>query len=382
MKKFFLTISFLFIISLGSVGQLLAQPDDYNAVVVNGNPPLTKALVAKTLVLLEWSLDIRLSNEQRDGVFQSMIGYWRANNRAEIESAVEVARLVDRLQALSAEQQEKLRETLRNEILDNLRQDTDDEISQMVLKVYDATHSPGSTKIPPGNNPSRTPARSGQRIGADGFSGIYVGLYNAPPGAAINSVEPQFVTFLPDGHVYWMLPPEGLLYFDPRDAARAYPDDWGTYEIRGSEIHVTLGSYNLRRVFVREGGKLKLQKYDGQNRAAETYTFSPLATGDGLRLDGTYRRYAEAPGITFAGNGSFRDAGFTRNFGTIGRADGTTYQDDGRGGAGAYIIEQNTLELRYSDGRVKRFAFTALPDMLARQPVPSFRLNYEILKLD
>ena len=62
MKKFFFTISFLFIISLGSAGQLLAQPDDYNAVVVNGNPPLTKALVAKTRVLLEWSLDIRLYN--------------------------------------------------------------------------------------------------------------------------------------------------------------------------------------------------------------------------------------------------------------------------------------------------------------------------------
>ena len=51
-------------------------------------------------------------------------------------------------------------------------------------------------------------------------------------------------------------------------------------------------------------------------------------------------------------------------------------------GSGTYLIEQNTLELRYSDGRVKRFALTILPDRMSDRPVRSFRINYEVFRLD
>lgn len=50
------------------------------------------------------------------------------------------------------------------------------------------------------------------------------------------------------------------------------------------------------------------------------------------------------------------------------RPDGTVYRDDGVGGSGTYLIEQNTLELRYSDGRIKRFPFIAFPENLAKKP--------------
>jgi hypothetical protein len=50
------------------------------------------------------------------------------------------------------------------------------------------------------------------------------------------------------------------------------------------------------------------------------------------------------------------------------RPNRTIYQDDGRGGSGTYLIEQNTLELRYSDGRFKRFPFIAFPENLAKKP--------------
>jgi hypothetical protein len=381
MKTFLLAILLLFTFSFVVAEPASAQPGSESNVIVQGNPPLTESMVAKSIILLEWALDIKFSDEQKIEIIQDIVNDWKTNDKEAMNITIEIANLVDGLRQASAEDRNKAKDIIRADLLKGLRSATDNKISQMVLQVYEATHSGDPKTIPQSNSASATTTKSKQRVGADGFSGIYIGIYNPPPGAAINSVQIAFVTFLPDGHVYWMLPPEGLLYFDPRVAQRAHPDDWGTYKIVGNEIQITLGN-NLRRVFVKEGNKLKLQRYEGQYRAAQEYTFSPLATGDGLKLDGTYRRWAEAPGITFSKDGRFRDEGFTRNFGTIGRPDGTTYQDDGIGGTGTYLIEQNTLELNYSDGRVKRFAFTALPSILAQKPVQSFRINYEIFKLD
>jgi hypothetical protein len=382
MKTIICLIAFLFILSSVNAIHVSAQPKFENKIIVQGNPPLTESMVAKTIILLEWSLDIELSDEQKMEIIQDAINDWKTNNQEAMNTVVEIANLVDNLRKASAEDRNKAKDIIQADILKGLRADQNDKVSQMVLQAYEVAHSGSSKSIPQTSSGLTTAPKNPRSIGADGFSGIYVGIYNPPPGVAINSVQEAFVTFLPDGHVYWTLPPEGLLYFDPQVAQRAYPDDWGTYKIVGNQIQITLGRNNLRRVFVREGNKLKLQDYESQYRAALTYTYSPLATGDGLKLEGTYKRWAEAPGITFSKDGRFSDEGAFRNFGTIGRPDGTTYQDDGRGGSGTYLIEQNTLELSYSDGRVKRFAFTALPAILAQQPVKSFRINYEIFNLD
>lgn len=353
------------------LGTAWAQEDP---IVVQGNPPLTQSMVAKTLILLDWSLDIRLSDEQKMQIAQAVIGYWKTNNRTEMNNTLEAVKVVDRLRQASPAERARAKDIIQAEMLKGLRSDTNDEISQMVLRVFETTHS-GSSSGPTQVNNSAA-ATKNQRVGLDGLTGIYVGTRNF--SSSMSSVQLDYVTFLPGGHVYWTLPAEGLLYFDPRVAQRVSPDEWGTYEVVGREIRVSVGN-NLRYVFVREGNQLKLQPHSG-NSSIRTY--SQLATADELKLQGRYRRSATEPAITFSQDGSFRDDGIFRNFGTIGRADGSTYQDDGRGGTGTYLIGQNTLELRYSDGRVKRFAFTALPADLLQQPVTNFRINYETFHIE
>src|SRR5687767_4144793 len=351
-------------------GRVHSQQD---VTIVEGNPPLTQSMVARTLTLFEWSLDIRLSDEQRAKIARSIIGYWKTNNRMEINNTLEAVKLVDGLSRASQSEQDKAKEIIQAEMLKGLRSDTNDEISQMVLQVYEASRS-GSLNRPQMGDPA-TAVKSNQRVGADGFTGIYVGTRNF--SSSMSTVQLDYVTFLPGGHVYWTLPAEGLRYFDPRVAQRVHPDEWGTYEVLGREIRVSVGN-NLRYVFVKEENHLKLQPHSG---SSSVRTYSRLATGDGLKLQGSYRRSETEPAITFSKDGNFRDDGIFRNFGTISRADGSTYQDDGRGGAGTYLIEQNTLELRYADGRVKRFAFTGLPGDLTQEPVRSFRINYETFHL-
>jgi hypothetical protein len=200
-----------------------------------------------------------------------------------------------------------------------------------------------------------------------------------PPRAInINSSHPEagywieYITFLPNGNVYWSLPPEGLLYFDPLLTSRWDPDDWGTYTIKNGEIHVLRGPSKQLYVITRNGERLNNPPSLGKG------TFRPVPSADGLRLEGNYRRSESEPTLKFTADGRFSDGGVFRNFGTLVRPDGSHYQDDGVPGSGTYIIEQNTLELRYSDGRVKRHPFIAFPENLAKKPaVDRFILRRE-----
>lgn len=370
----FLSYFLLVAVSFGTFNTT-AYSQEKDGVLAQGKPPLTQSMVAKTIVLLEWSLDIRFSDEQKAKITKAVIGYWKTNNATEINNTVEVSNMVDGLMKASSEDRKKARESLSAEILQGLRGDTDDEISQMVLQVYEAAHSKNSKATSPSND-SNTSTNTKLRVGGDGFSGIYRML--RPRALDINN--PHFevgywiehITFLPNGNVYWTLPPEGMLYFDPAVARKAYPDDWGTYEMKNGEIHILRGPTNEPYVITRNGERLNNPPSLGKG------SFRPVPSVDGLKLEGNYRRDQSEPTITFTKDGNFRDGGVFRFFGDLARPDGTVYQDDGRGGSGTYLIEQNTLELRYTDGRVKRHVFVAFPENLAKKPaLDSFILRSE-----
>lgn len=369
-----LTSLLLFVVGFGAFNPT-AYSQENDTILAQGNPPLTKSMAGKTIILLEWALDIRLSREQQTKILQTLIGYWKTKNQAEINNTVEVANLIDGLMKASEENQLKAKETLRPDLLQGLRQDTDDEISQMVLQVYESTHSPNSKNTSPAYT-SSVPKTNKLRVGADGFTGIYRML--RPRALNINNTgsEPgywiEYITFLPNGYVYWTLPPEGLLYFDPVIAQKAYPDDWGTYEIKNREIHILRGPERTKYIITRDGERLNNPPSLGKG------SFRPVPPADGLKLEGNYRRDETEPTITFTTDGKFREGGIFRYFGTRARPDGTTYEDDGKGGSGTYLIEQNTLELRYTDGRVKRIPFIAFPENLAKTPaLDSFILLQE-----
>src|SRR5687767_14110743 len=74
----------LFTLFFGFAGGRVHSQQDVT--IVEGEPPLTQSMVARTLILLEWSLDIRLSDEQRAQIARSIIGYWKTNNRTEISN--------------------------------------------------------------------------------------------------------------------------------------------------------------------------------------------------------------------------------------------------------------------------------------------------------
>lgn len=368
-------ILFLLIFSVGHLGIVSAQAGGEDVVLVQGTPPLTQLTVGKSIVLLEWALNIKLSTEHEFKIKQALIRAWQTNDREDINGALEIVEIYEKVAKMNEAERNKARGPLQEVILKSIRAEPDDELARLLLSAYESSHSTNPRITTPSTN-SNSSTENKLRVGADGFTGIYRMLrpraLNINNNVSESGYYIEHITFLPSGHVYWALPPEGLLYFDPAVAQRAHPDDWGTYEIKNGEIHILRGPGKSRYLITRSGERLNNPPSLGKG------TFRPVPSADGLKLEGNYRRHQTEPTITFTTDGRFRDGGVFRYFGTLERPDGTVYQDDGIGGSGTYRIEQNTLELRYSDGRVKRHPFIVFPENLAKQPaLDSFILRSE-----
>jgi len=347
-----------------------AQTDD--AILAAGDPPLTQLMTGKVIVVLDWALELQLSNAQELEIKDVLVKTWKSNKQSEIKGALELIELYEKVFRMSEAERNKVRGPLKELLLKSISSEPDDALARILLSAHRSTNS-----LKPGTPPSRPgPSAGGPRVGSDGFTGIYRML--RPRALNINSTTSEsgywieYITFLPNGNAYWSLPPEGLLYFDAALTARTDADDWGTYTIKNGEIHVVRGPSKTLYIVTRSGERLNNPPSLGKG------TFRPVPNVDGLKLEGNYRRDASEPTLTFTAGGQFRDGGVFRYFGTLARPDGSHYQDDGVPGSGTYIIEQNTLELRYSDGRVKRHPFIAFPENVAKKPdLDSFILRRE-----
>ena len=351
------------------------QSQSPDTVLVPGDPPLTQLMAGKVIVLLDWALELRLSKEQELQIRDALVTAWREKNQPDIAGALQIIELYEKVFRMGEAERNKARGPLAEALMTGIQSEPTDPLARILLSARGAGQPPTAAST---TATSQTTPRTGagSRVGGDGFTGVYRML--RPRAININSTIPEsgywieYITFLPDGKVYWSLPPEGLLYFDPVLTARWDPDDWGTYTIKDGEIHVLRGPSRKLYVITRSGERLNNPPSLGKG------TFRPVPNADGLRLEGNYRRFENEPIITFTADGRFRDGGVFRYLGTLVRPDGSHYQDDGVPGSGTYIIEQNTLELRYSDGRIKRHPFIIFPENIAKRPaVDSFILRRE-----
>jgi hypothetical protein len=348
------------------VSPAAAQTDD--PVLVDGEPPLTQLMAGKVIVLLDWALELKLSNQQQVRIKEALIDVWKARNQSEMRGALDIIEVYEKVFRMSEAERNQARGALGQTLLKSIQAHPNDPLARILLSAK-GLGGPARAEVVTSSPPGR--------VGGDGFTGIYRMVrpraININSSVANSGVWIEYITFLPGGNVYWSLPPEGLLHFDAPLTARWDPDDWGTYTIASNgDIHVLRGPSKKLYVITRTGDRLNNPPSLGKG------TFRRVPTADGLRLEGNYRRTENEPTITFSADGKFRDGGVFRYFGTLVRPDGSHYQDDGAPGSGTYSIGQNTLELRYSDGRIKRHPFIVFPENLAKKPaVDSFILRRE-----
>lgn len=357
-----------------------------DTVLVKLEPPLTQGMVDRVVDFFQWSLGVHLSTEQKTEVRQSLVNSWKRNDRAEINGTMELLKLHSGLSALSDDQLNQARGEVRSEVLKSLRAQPNDKIAAMLLSLYESSSrlTPSQLgKSTAASQPAAPPAPV--KVGAGDLYGIYIATTKqlVAPGAG-SSVQygitwqpgRDWITFLPGGLFFARLPNEGLAGFDYAKAVQKNPEAAGTYKIQGNTIRITWAASGTERVLKRTA--------DGDLWEDKT-NWTPLPKTNGMRLNGKYavlwNEHSAKYHIRFTPDGRFEEFGMLKQINWDGYNDIIWDPKDTPRGNGTYNIYDNTLELRYSDGRVIKISFYVFPEELKKNSPKEIYINSFDFKL-
>jgi hypothetical protein len=215
------------------------------------------------------------------------------------------------------------------------------------------------------------------------FNGIYrgMGAVHYTNGGA--SISWRYVVFFSDGRFMEGFPDWGMDKLDEDAEIRRNPVGWGSYQSSGGpDGHGKIVFLITDPEQEKEPIVWDLKEYP-DHLQVNGDTYNRLEPCDGMKLEGTFRRadyktlYAGSrQGITFTPDGRFSDEGVFKAAAVMVRQPvGNGYDfDDGAPGSGTYRIANYTLELTYSNGRVKRTSIFLEPGA-SKTGVREFYLN-------
>lgn len=119
-----------------------------NAVLVQGSPPLTEALVQHICAYFEWILDVKLDEAIRGIARASIVEDWTNANWPSISMAQQTEVAWSQLATMDPAIRAYVRETNQPGFVENLRRQGS-ELTRAMLEVYDAANMP----IAPGGPP-------------------------------------------------------------------------------------------------------------------------------------------------------------------------------------------------------------------------------------
>jgi uncharacterized protein (DUF2141 family) len=223
--------------------------------------------------------------------------------------------------------------------------------------------------------PAAAARRGGPARVPGALSGIYEGVRRqvvAPgEGSTVASgitwtPQRDWMTFFADGRVLLAKPPQGLAVpFDWDGECAAAPAWCATYTAHGDEVRIRWRS-GSERVLRRQS--------DGSLRTVDRLDYVRHDPLNGRRLEGRYevpwKRPHLAVSIRFTRDGRFSEQNVLSNIGwmTLERLRDPALDRlmSVSAGSGTYTFRENTLELRYDDGRVARIVAYVFPQELTK----------------
>lgn len=106
-------------------------------VLADGNPPLTQTMVNRLTSLLEWSLDVNLTNEERAELKNIVVSYWKNGDEKSVKSILDTLAFEEKLATASEENKQKIKPDLKKELLKVFRQDKNEPLSRLLLSAFE-----------------------------------------------------------------------------------------------------------------------------------------------------------------------------------------------------------------------------------------------------
>ncbi len=126
-----------------------APKEDPARVLAEGDPPLTVELVDRTTGFIEWMLDVPLTDGQRQTIREGLVESWTSNNREDVEGIADLLQLEAQVREMDEATRLALRAQVQPDLVQQLRQQPEDEGAQWLLAIYEAGHQPIADGDPP-----------------------------------------------------------------------------------------------------------------------------------------------------------------------------------------------------------------------------------------
>jgi hypothetical protein len=141
-----------------------AAPQAGDAVLAEGQPPLTQEMVDQLVDFFGWAFEAQFTDAEREQFARQRVEEWKRGDREAVESAQKLLALRARILAAPEGERAGLRAGIRETILKELRKQSD-ETSRLLLGVYDRAH--GKTSAPNLDTPSGGPVGGPVKAGRE-----------------------------------------------------------------------------------------------------------------------------------------------------------------------------------------------------------------------
>jgi chemotaxis protein histidine kinase CheA len=126
----------------------LAYAWSQDQVIVQGEPPLTRAMVDRARDFIEWVFEVPLTADQRKTIDEMIVEYWTEKREEDIQGTLQILEAANEIAALPADARASVRAQLQPLLVAELRKD-DSAQSKWLMEIYDSAHKP----LLPGNPP-------------------------------------------------------------------------------------------------------------------------------------------------------------------------------------------------------------------------------------
>lgn len=107
-----------------------------NRTLADGNPLLTSGMVERFVNLMEWSLDVSFSSENRAAVEKQLVKYWQAGDEKEIKIVLNILNFEKNLAGASEAKKQEIQPQLKKQLLEAMEKDSGDPLNAILLGIY------------------------------------------------------------------------------------------------------------------------------------------------------------------------------------------------------------------------------------------------------
>ena len=133
----------IFIVILLAFSSVFAQKEGQPSeeiVLAEGSGNLTQPMVDRLIDFFEWSLDKKLSDEERAGLQTEIVENWKQRNCREIVGVWAVLRLADDRKNWSAEELGQMQALYKSRFQKQLEQTHSSNINSLILAGFSVSH--------------------------------------------------------------------------------------------------------------------------------------------------------------------------------------------------------------------------------------------------